>query len=736
MAKKLVVIVLMLMVAATAGYAEQHVIVKARRPYTAAKADIARIGGEVVYEFKNADGLVVVIPDDKVAALSALKSIEYFVRDALVPQPEPKGVVTAAEAAEAIALEGVQPETYYTHGSELTHAFDLHQQGLTGNGVVVGLIDSGVSANVAALLVNPTNPALGSRVIGGQNFVPGATEPGATSPLNNPHGTWVATTIGGNVGFLFSSTSALATAVRLNCPNNRCSFPLNTTLDVIPIVGQAPAVRFFSLKVFPASGGGAPTSRILQAMDFAIQLKQTTQPNMKVVNMSLGGGTLFAGGDIEDQLAASMAAAGITLVVAAGNGGPSGSTVGSPGTAHNILTVGAASDAIHERIVADLFFLPPGLPGSVWRPDASQQIADFSSRGPNADGRIDPELVANGVWAFAQHANGSTLNFISGTSLSTPTVAGIAVLLYQHKPSATPAEIRTALISSADPEVIPEATPVDQGAGYVNAAAAKLLLDGGTLAPIADVGPALKKVSQNVNEGAGILPITDSSFAVHLDKLRQSERREFYFVVDKNTEAVEVAVSNITPELPADQQNQLFGDDIQFAVQSAVTSFPDYLTDPPGEAPPGPIFLNDDATFTFSRPQTGLMRITVLGDWTNAGRVSADLRITERRAALPAQTFTGKILDGQIRAHTLTLPAGLPSVSFRLSFDGDWGSYPTNDVDLILIAPDGTLNLAGATFASPETVTISNPQAGTWTLVVAGFTVFGRDDSYEIRVDF
>ena len=102
-------------------------------------------------------------------------------------------------------------------------------------------------------------------------------------------------------------------------------------MDAIPIVGQAPAAQFYALKVFAAAGGGAPESRILQAMDRAIQLKTTTQPNMRVVNMSLGGSTLFAGHDIEDELATSMAASGISLVASAGNEGPSGLTGGSPG---------------------------------------------------------------------------------------------------------------------------------------------------------------------------------------------------------------------------------------------------------------------------------------------------------------------------------------------------------------------------------------------------------------------
>jgi hypothetical protein len=95
-------------------------------------------------------------------------------------------------------------------------------------------------------------------VIGGENFVPGATEPSATSSLNNPHGTWVASTMGGNRAFGVLRASATAVAIRNNCPQPNCSFQASPTVDAIPIVGQAPAVQFYALKVFPAAGGGAP----------------------------------------------------------------------------------------------------------------------------------------------------------------------------------------------------------------------------------------------------------------------------------------------------------------------------------------------------------------------------------------------------------------------------------------------------------------------------------------------
>jgi uncharacterized protein YfaP (DUF2135 family) len=54
-----------------------------------------------------------------------------------------------------------------------------------------------------------------------------------------------------------------------------------------------------------------------------------------------------------------------------------------------------------------------------------------------------------------------------------------------------------------------------------------------------------------------------------------------------------------------------------------------------------------------------------------------------------------------------------------------WANYPTNDI-MILVAPDGTSNFDGATIDSPERVTIANPAAGTWQILVNGFTIYDR----------
>ena len=326
--------VLIWLVGATVASADQRVIVKTKKPYDAVKQQITALGGSVTYEFANADGLAVTVPDASSTRSRGSPASITWSRDRLVPNPAPAGRRDVTEGLQAGPALDAEPASYSPYASVLTNARPLQLAGILGQGVVVGVIDSGTSRTATALCANATSAATcsaTSRVIGGENFVPGATEPNATSSLNDPHGTWVATTIGGNRAFGFLRSGAFATAVRNNCPQPNCSFQVNATVDAIPIVGQAPAAQFYALKVFPAAGGGSPESRVLQAMDRAIALKNTTLPNMKVVNMSLGGATLFAGHDIEDELATSMAASGITLVVSAGNEGPSGITGSSPG---------------------------------------------------------------------------------------------------------------------------------------------------------------------------------------------------------------------------------------------------------------------------------------------------------------------------------------------------------------------------------------------------------------------
>lgn len=147
-------------------------------------------------------------------------------------------------------------------------------------------------------------------------------------------------------------------------------------------------------------------------------------------------------------------------VFAAGNNGPSRQTINSPGTAKNVLTVGATENVRGNGINDGCL---------TWDADNADDIAGYSSRGPTVDERVKPDLVAPGTHVqgpasqdpaysaagvCGQIANNGNkekyypLNqtlytWSSGTSHATPAVAGAAQLVYEYysrvlKPGSTP----------------------------------------------------------------------------------------------------------------------------------------------------------------------------------------------------------------------------------------------------------------------------------------------------------
>ncbi|WP_199184355.1 S8 family serine peptidase [Cryobacterium sp. Y62] len=107
------------------------------------------------------------------------------------------------------------------------------------------------------------------------------------------------------------------------------------------------------------------------------------------------------------------------------------------------------------------------------------QVAGFSSRGPvQADGSdiLKPDVTAPGVAILADGPNADggepTWQFLSGTSMSSPQIAGLAALYLGERPLATPGEIKSALMTSAydtvDSNGDTVTDPFSQGAGQVD----------------------------------------------------------------------------------------------------------------------------------------------------------------------------------------------------------------------------------------------------------------------------
>ncbi len=704
---------------------------------------VKNLSGEVRFRYKNTDGLAVTIPAAKLADLLSSPGILRIAKDELVTLPSPKrrdipgvGVIAPVyeakpSGAQAMTVSDVQglynaaPANYYPFDNSLTHAFEFSNlTGHFGENVIVGIIDAGVSS--AAVAVS-------SRIVGAENFS-GDGIPG-DSPLNGFHGTAVACCVGASAVFGFS-TPVIQDAVKRYAPGAVLPNFFGPGIDGIPMVGQAPAVKFYSLKVFPYNSNSTSNSTVLAALDRAIDLKDmynhgTGGVNLRVVNLSLGGPTLFAGNDpLTAPLIKRANDVGIVLTISAGNDGPAGMTIGNPGDSKNILTVGASSDAMHDRIVDDIFFLGPG-GGLLLRPVNNNIVADFSSRGPTADGRSDPELVAPGVWRYAQSATGGIV-WASGTSFSAPTVAGAAALLISAHPQATPNQIRAALIAGANPNILDDdPEKLDQGAGLLDVLKAHQKF--GAFNPF-DRGLETPFVRLNVLPFR--LKIVDGDdFSGFTGWLKPGERKEYYVSSTERPLGNLTVNVNVTPELPPASQNPLFGDDAFVTVASAKTSTGDYRAGG---------FVAGSATFTLGEQdlELGFTRVTITGDNTNAGRIRASISLTkdESHSRLRPIGF-GKLTQGENRVHTLTVAPGTASLRLVLVWDKSWEMWPTNDLDLLVLDPngnpvlvdnDGDQDLDGLSLDVPERLTVTAPAAGTWTFIVIGSTVWSGKESYTL----
>jgi subtilisin family serine protease len=711
-----------------------QVLIRAAKPYASLVARVESLGGRVTYQYQYLNAIAAELPAAAQLALASAVAGEAITKDEELAEPGSldmfrlRGLpvstssglevdaVDALGADDITALATATPDAYRLNNT-IANVASLHAAGTTGAGSIVAVIDSGIRPGFPHI-------SLDGSVIGCEDFVGDAL--GCTNSANNFHGTFVAGMISANVTFVFPPTSTVRNAVLAECPACFSDPPANTR---IPMIGTAPLSSIYALRVFGPTGG-TPTSRALKAIDRVIELRtkyDAGQPggrNIKVVNMSFGGATTFAGHNLLDEATDLLLEHGIVPVIAAGNDGPSSLTVSSPGTSRSAITVGAASLAHNDRILARLQLGP--VLGALYRPFSGVQMAYFSSRGPDANGSGDPDLVSNGVACYGQ-GFGSTGNitFASGTSFATPSVAGVAALLVQKYPAATAREIRDAIISSANPNVISDgSTGFDQGRGYVDGAAASALIASGDAS---DDVPTLPQSTKNVPANLAIntsLHVADGVVFEHAADLKPGQRHEILYKVTPNTRQVVVALSNVTPALPPAEQNQLFGDDILIAIQSAKTSAADYKA----------FEFSLGKTYTIDNPEQGLLRVTLNGDWTNAGTISADVSIASFTDPLPQFTTQSKIVDKQMVPVPIRIPPGISKAEFRLSWREDWGNYPTSNLDLIVISPTGVATLTGATLNAPEQATITNPAAGVWTALV---TVFGLDvdsDKFELRV--
>ena len=300
---------------------------------------------------------------------------------------EPIPIVTVNHAS-AVPVMGVDGLRQF---DPVTERFS----GVTGSGVAVGVLDSGLNTNHMDIAYGRSS-ICGASFVGGEDWDLWFDDHG--------HGTHVFGTVAGSG----RTDSSLA--------------------------GMAPAVSHLRFaKVLSANGSGIAED-VRRGMDYLSrqtdciwqgELSDAVKP--LIVNMSLAAVSLeYSGRGVGERKLDSIVNGHSQLyVVAQANSGTQGFS--NFGTAKNSLAVGAVHD--------------------------SGIIAEFSSHGPTADGRLLPNVVGTGVDLTS--ARGGAARFAhrtqSGTSMASPSVAGVAALLMEARPEFRhrPALTRARLMASA-----------------------------------------------------------------------------------------------------------------------------------------------------------------------------------------------------------------------------------------------------------------------------------------------
>jgi serine protease AprX len=314
-------------------------------------------------------------------------------------------------------------------------------QAVTGKGVTVALVDSGVEAV-------PGLDAPG-KIIRGPDLSLETNSDGLAGHDTFGHGTHLAGII--------AARDVVPIDGKTGAPK---------TDDVSKQLGIAPDAKLLALKL-ATTDGSTDVSQVIAALDWVAQHKNDNGMNVRVVNLSYGTGSLQP--YQVDPLAAAAEHAwkrGLVVVVSGGNGGATAGSLTDPAIDPYVIAVGASD------------------PRGTARGWVSPVVADFSSVGTSArhvdlvaPGRSVASLRDPGSFVDVNHPEGlvagdttSRLFRGSGTSQAAAVVSGAAALVLQANPRLTPDQVKSVLLKTARP--ISGASAVQAGAGELDAAAA------------------------------------------------------------------------------------------------------------------------------------------------------------------------------------------------------------------------------------------------------------------------
>ena len=366
---------------------------------------------ELLYSSKWLNVALVVANPEGVKALQALPYVQRvsWVAKGFLPKTGNKlqPTLSGKESAVSIHPKWVGRElsaqtTAYDFQNQLLGINDMHKAGFTGKGVLVAVFDAGFPGmqQAAAFSHLFTN----KRLVGQLDVV----RPWSKDVFkDNQHGTNVASLIVANQPEVLVAGAFNAQLILAITEDEASEYPIEE-------------LNWIRAAEYADSLGVDIINSSLGYLDF-------DDPTLTYTSAQLDGKTTYItkGADI-------AAKKGILVVNSVGNYGAAGSSsLVAPADAKGILAVGSVSSA--------------------------SIVSAFSSRGPTADGRIKPELVAFGQGTVLIRSTGLPAS-AQGTSFSAPQVAALAAGLWEAKPEWTKEDLLQALIKSGNQQASPDNT--------------------------------------------------------------------------------------------------------------------------------------------------------------------------------------------------------------------------------------------------------------------------------------
>lgn len=376
---------------------------------------VASLGGSVVRQIELIHGFVARVPRHRLDALRTAWGVAAVTPDAAIELQH--------------AVDGYNPADdagSWFHTAKSVKADMAWSSGLTGAGVDVALIDSGV--------VPVNGLAAPGKIVNGPDLSFESQAEHLRYLDTFGHGTHMAGLIAGRDDGATPSQG------------NHDDF-----------MGIAPGARILNVKVANAMGA-ADVSQVIAAIDWVVQHKNDAGMNIRVLNLSFG--TDGVQDYVLDPLTYAVEVAwrnGIVVVVAAGNAGFGNAKLNNPAYDPFVIAVGSSDTRGTYNTDDDV-------------------VPDWSSRG---DGTRNPDLVAPGKSVVSLRSPnsyadqnypggrvGSRFFRGSGTSQSAAVVSGAAALVIQQRPGITPDQVKKLLMDTASP--MPVADPIAQGEGVLD----------------------------------------------------------------------------------------------------------------------------------------------------------------------------------------------------------------------------------------------------------------------------